>query len=345
MSRSPGGRRRAEVGRFKTLEQFVLEQQHRFPHATGAFTRLLSSIGVAAKVVNRDIRRAGLLDVLGETGETNVQGEVQQQLDAIAHLEFVEALKAGGECRLIVSEEHDELIPLHPTGSDGQYAVYLDPLDGSSNIDVNVSVGTIFSIFRFPDEVEEPLEEAALRPGTEQVAAGYVVYGSSTMLVLTTGSGVHGFTLDPTLGEFLLSHPEIRIPESGVFYSIDEGNSESFGEGLQRFLQWLHRRDEQTGKPHKTRYVGSFIADFHRNLLKGGIYMYPATADYPQGKLRLMYEAMPMAFIAEQAGGLASDGRRRILEINPEALHQRIPLYIGSPALVRRAESFLASER
>ncbi|MEM1054619.1 MAG: class 1 fructose-bisphosphatase, partial [Bacteroidota bacterium] len=323
-------------------EQFVLDQQDARPDATGAFSRLIRDLSVAAKVVNSYIRRAGLLsDVLGETGETNVQGEVQQRLDAIAHAEFVESLRLGGECALIVSEEADEIVPLSPRG-DGRYVVLLDPLDGSSNIDVNVSVGTIFSVYRLR-EGEDASMEAALRPGREQVAAGYVIYGSSTMFVYTAGDGVNGFTLDPAVGEFMLSHPNLRTPSWGRFYSIDEGNAAAFSSGLARFLHWMeHEQDEPS--TYKTRYVGSFITDFHRNLLKGGLYMYPATAVYPEGKLRLMYEANPMAFIAEQAGGLASDGERRILDLAPESLHQRIPLYVGSRETVERAESFLRED-
>jgi fructose-1,6-bisphosphatase I len=330
--------------RFATIEQFILEQQSRFPEATGAFSRLIRDLSLAAKIVSRDIRRAGLLDITGASGTTNVQGEVQQKLDAIAHAEFEKALRLGGEVALLVSEEADELIQLHPPGSRGRYAVLLDPLDGSSNIDVNVSVGTIFSVFRLPDGVNEPAEEHALRPGTEQIAAGYVVYGSSTMLVFTSGQGVHGFTLDPTLGEFLLSHPDMRIPEDGQYYSLDEGNSESFSPELRRYVAWLRDPAPHTGKPHKTRYIGSFIADFHRNLRGGGIYIYPATKLYPEGKLRLMYEANPMAMIVEQAGGLASDGSRRILEIQPKSLHQRTALYIGSRRMVERAEKVLRGE-
>jgi fructose-1,6-bisphosphatase I len=336
--------RHTMAGRLPTIEQFILEQQSRFPEATGAFSRLIRDLSLAAKIVSRDIRRAGLLNVTGRSGTTNVQGEVQQKLDAIAHAEFEKALRLGGEVALLVSEEADELIQLHPRGSRGRYVVLLDPLDGSSNIDVNVSVGTIFSVFRLAEGVTEPTEREALRPGTEQVAAGYVVYGSSTMMVFTTGDGVHGFTLDPTLGEFLLSHPDLRIPEDGRYYSIDEGNSESFSPELRRHVAWLHRPDPATGQPHKTRYIGSFIADFHRNLLGGGIYIYPATKLYPEGKLRLMYEANPMAMIVEQAGGRATDGARRILDIHPEALHQRTALYIGSRTMVERAEAALRGE-
>lgn len=331
----------ARTARFATIEQFILEQQSRYPDASGAFSRLIRDLSLASKIVSRDIRRAGLLDVQGESGVTNVQGEVQQKLDAIAHDVFERALRLGGEVALMVSEEADELIPLQPEGSRGRYVVLLDPLDGSSNIDVNVSVGTIFSVFRMADGATRPTEADALRAGREQVAAGYVVYGSSTMLVFTSGEGVHGFTLDPTLGEFLLSHPEMRIPEDGRYYSIDEGNSESFSRELKRHVEWLHSPDPATGQPHKTRYIGSFIADFHRNLLEGGIYMYPATRLYPEGKLRLMYEANPMAMIVEQAGGLASDGERRILDIAPQALHQRTAVYIGSRRMVERLERAL----
>jgi fructose-1,6-bisphosphatase I len=341
---SPDG----ELGEFKTLEQFILERQDAFPHSTGAFSRLLRDISLAAKIVNRDMRRAGLTDVYGTTGETNVQGEVQQKMDALAHREFVQALRRGGECCLIGSEEHAEAIPLSTLSEegDGEYIVLLDPLDGSSNIDVNVSVGTIFSIYRLPDEYdkEEPSPEAALQPGTEQVAAGYVVYGPSTTLVYTTGNGVNGFTLDPSIGEFLLSHPNLETPSRGRIFSINSGYRHSFGDGLRAYLDWLQQQDPETNRPAKTRYIGSFVSDFHRNLLKGGIYVYPATDGSPEGKLRLMYEANPMGFIAEQAGGAASDGHTRILEKSPEKLHQRTPLFIGSREMVRRAEAFVQGE-
>jgi len=334
----------AELGDFKTLEQFVIERQDRFPHSTGAFSRLLRDIGLAAKIVNRDMRKAGLIDIYGDTGETNVQGETQQKMDALAHREFVLALRRGGECCLIGSEEHAEAIPMSTAAEgDGKYIVLLDPLDGSSNIDVCVSVGTIFSIYRLPEGYDkpEPDIEAALQPGSEQMAAGYVVYGSSTMLVYTTGHGVNGFTLDPSIGEFLLSHPDLKTPDRGRIFSINAGYYHSFEKGLRNYLDWLQDTDAETDRPAKTRYIGSFVSDFHRNLLKGGIYMYPATEGNPEGKLRLMYEANPMAFIAEQAGGAATDGRMRILEKSPQKLHQRTPLFIGSKQMVRRAEAFL----
>ena len=341
------GSLQSDLSDFETLEQFIIEQEDRFPHSTGAFSRLLRDISLAAKIVNRDMRKAGLIDIYGSTGETNVQGEVQQKMDALAHREFVTALRRGGECCLIGSEEHAEAIPLDTSSEgDGKYIVLLDPLDGSSNIDVCVSVGTIFSVYRLPDayDKDEPEVEAALQPGTEQIAAGYVVYGSSTMLVYTTGNGVNGFTLDPSIGEFLLSHPNLKTPKRGRIFSINAGYYHSFDEGLREYLDWLQVHDPDTNRPAKTRYIGSFVSDFHRNLLKGGIYMYPATKSSPEGKLRLMYEANPMGFIAEQAGGLASDGHHRILEKTPKKLHQRTPLFIGSEEMVRRAEAFVQGE-
>ena len=341
------GSLQSDLSDFETLEQFIIEQEDRFPHSTGAFSRLLRDISLAAKIVNRDMRKAGLIDIYGSTGETNVQGEVQQKMDALAHREFVTALRRGGECCLIGSEEHAEAIPLDTSAEgDGKYIVLLDPLDGSSNIDVCVSVGTIFSVYRLPDayDKDEPEVEAALQPGTEQIAAGYVVYGSSTMLVYTTGNGVNGFTLDPSIGEFLLSHPNLTTPKRGRIFSINAGYYHSFDEGLREYLDWLQVHDPDTNRPAKTRYIGSFVSDFHRNLLKGGIYMYPATKSSPEGKLRLMYEANPMGFIAEQAGGLASDGHHRILEKTPKKLHQRTPLFIGSEEMVRRAEAFVQGE-
>jgi len=334
-------------GRFPTLEQFIIEQQDRFPHSTGAFSRLVRDLSVAAKIVNRDIRRAGLLDIFGATGEINVQGEVQQKLDLLAHTEFVRALRRGGECCLIGSEEHAEGIPINVRSeSEGKYIVLLDPLDGSSNIDVNVSVGTIFSIYQLPEgfDLEEVSVDAALQPGVNQLAAGYVIYGSSTMLVYTTGDGVYGFTLEPSIGEFLLSHPRMQIPKQGTLYSINEGNYVSFAPGLKQYIKWMQSEATDPKRPFSTRYIGSFVADFHRNLLKGGIYIYPATDKNPNGKLRLMYEANPMAFLVEQAGGLASHGSGRILEKQPTMLHERTPLYIGSEVMVQRAEAFLSGE-
>jgi fructose-1,6-bisphosphatase I len=346
MDQNKNGAPVSDIGHFKTLEQFIIEHQEQFDHSTGAFSRLIRDISVAAKIVNRDMRRAGLVDIAGTTGEVNVQGEVQQKMDMLAHTEFVRALKRGGECCLIGSEEHAEAIPISTNDdSDGQYIVLLDPLDGSSNIEVNVSVGTIFSIYRRPEDHPEATLESALQPGVKQVGAGYVIYGSSTMLVYTTGTGVSGFTLDPSIGEFLLSHPNICIPREGKIYSINEGYYNSFELGLKKYIKWMQRDDPETNRPYSTRYIGSFVADFHRNLLKGGLYIYPATAKNPRGKLRLMYEANPMAMIVEQAGGWASDGYQRILDKTPQALHERTPLYIGSADMVGLAEAFLQGRR
>lgn len=330
-----------------TLEQFIVDRQGEFDGATGAFSRLLRDISVAAKIVNRDVRRAGLLDILGNSGEINVQGEIQQKLDLLAHEEFLSALTRGGECCLIGSEEHAEAIPIE-TGvgaEDGKYIVLFDPLDGSSNIDVNVSIGTIFSVYRLPEGVSKPTLEHALQAGTKQVAAGYVIYGSSTVLVYSTGCGVHGFTLDPSIGEFILSHPNIRVPEQGKIYSINEGNYHSWGEGVKKYIKWVQQEVPEDARPYTSRYIGSFVADVHRNMLKGGIYIYPADSRSPKGKLRLMYEANPMAFLIEQAGGRATDGHQRILDIQPEALHERCPVFIGSVKMVDQLEEFLKAER
>ncbi len=333
-------------GALETLEQFIIEREAEAPGSKGQFSRLLRDIVVAAKIVDRDVRKAGLVDLYGETGDINVQGEVQKKLDLLAHEEFVRALRRGGEVCLIGSEEHAEAIPLLFEECQGKYVVLFDPLDGSSNIDVNVSIGTIFSIYRIPDDhVGHVSIESALQCGRQQVAAGYVVYGSSTMLVYTTGSGVNGFTLDPSIGEFLLSHPGIRTPENGRMYSVNEGNYNSWEPGLKEYVKWMQMEDAATDRPYTTRYIGSFVADFHRNLMKGGVYIYPANARNPQGKLRLMYEANPMAFIVEQAGGRAETGAGPILDVEPRALHDRTPVYIGSPVMVADACAFLAGER
>jgi fructose-1,6-bisphosphatase I len=329
------------VGSLKTLEQFIIERQEEIPGSTGQFSRLLRDLALAAKIVDRDVRKAGLVDIFGEAGTENVTGDHQKKLDVLAHREFVRALRRGGECCLIGSEEHHEAIPLQTGAESGRYIVLLDPLDGSSNVDVNVSIGTIFSIYRLPAGATHPCAEHALQPGREQVGAGYVVYGSSTTLVYTTGNGVNGFTLDPSIGEFILSHPNIQTPAAGQIYSINEGNYRSWGEGTKRYIKWMQEEDEATGRPFTARYIGSFVADFHRNLLKGGVYIYPTDLRSPEGKLRLMYEANPMAFIVEQAGGRASTGNSRILDVEPTALHQRTPVYIGSPDMVDRAEAFI----
>ena len=329
-----------------TLGEYIVKTQSEHPSATGELTSLLSSIRRAAKIVNREINRAGLVtDIIGgSNGSENVQGEVQQKLDVFANDKFKAALEARGEVCGIASEEEDYFVCFDSAKrSDAKYVVLMDPLDGSSNIDVNVSVGTIFSIYRRISEPGTPVVmEDFLQPGVNQVAAGYVVYGSSTMLVYTTGNGVHGFTYDPSLGSFCLSHENIRIPEEGRIYSINEGNYIKFPEGVKKYLKYCQEQDEATKRPYTSRYIGSLVSDFHRNMLKGGIYIYPSGTNAPNGKLRLLYECNPLAFLAEQAGGRASDGYQRIMEIKPTELHQRTPYFVGSTAMVEKAESLMA---
>jgi fructose-1,6-bisphosphatase I len=310
-----------------TLDRFIMRNEADFPFATGELSQLLRDIALAGKIVNRDINRGGLSDISGQFGSQNVQGEHQMNLDVIANIRFIRALKNGGEVCAIISEEDPELLP---TGNNkAKYVVAIDPLDGSSNIDSNVSVGTIFSIYRRLTPMgTEPNINDALQKGRMQVAAGYILYGSSTMLVYTTGRGVNGFTYDYSLGEFFLSHPQIKTAVSGDTYSCNEGYTDDFPASIQQYL--LKCREKRlTG-----RYIGSLVADFHRNLLKGGVYLYPSTNKNPEGKLRLMYECFPLAFIIEQAGGIACDGKGRILDIMPASLHQRSPLYIGSTKMV-----------
>lgn len=327
----------------KTLIEFIHEKQADFPYASGEFSRLLNDIGIAAKIVNREINKAGLADILGFEGTSNVQGEDQKKLDVFANTEFIKALKNGGQACAIVSEENKDIVTFdNKLSNKGKYVVAMDPLDGSSNIEVNVSIGTIFSIFRRRSEMGTPgTLDDVLQPGIEMVAAGYVIYGSSTMLVYTTGNGVNGFTLDPSVGLFLLSHPEMKIPDGGSIYSINEANYIYFPEGVKEYIRYCQEDDPDTLRPYTTRYIGSLVSDFHRNLLRGGIYMYPGTKKMRHGKLRLLYECSPIAFLAEQAGGKASDGFRRILEIVPESLHQRTPLFVGSSHMVEKAEHFM----
>lgn len=315
-----------------TLEQYIIESEQQFPFATGEFSQLLRDIGLAAKIVNREVNKAGLVDILGFTGDVNVQGEQVQKLDMFANETFVEALSVGGQVCVIGSEENDDVIPVtNPQSRGAQYVVLIDPLDGSSNIDVNVSIGTIFSVYVRKSPPGQPgTMEDCLQKGTEQVAAGYVIYGSSTMLVYTTGHGVNGFTLDPSIGEFLLSHPGMKVPETCNIYSLNEGNYRRFEPGLKEYLRHIKGKYDPNVRPYAARYIGSLVADFHRNLLRGGVFMYPAFVDKPEGKLRLLYEANPMAFLIEQAGGVATNGKERILELEPEALHQRTPLYMGN---------------
>jgi len=327
----------------KTLGQFIIEKQADFPYAKGELSRLLRDIGIAAKIVNREVNKAGLVDILGDAGSTNVQGEGQKKLDVYANEQFISALTSGGECCIVASEEEDEFVRIEsPVSKNARYIVCIDPLDGSSNIDVNVTVGTIFSILRRKSTEGSATLDDVLQKGTEQVAAGYIIYGSSTMLVYTTGKGVNGFTLDPSIGEFCLSHPEMKIPEDGVIYSINEGNYVHFPEGVKKYIKYAQVEDPVTNRPYTSRYIGAMAADIHRSLIKGGIYIYPTTSASPKGKLRLLYECNPMAFIIEQAGGTASDGYNRILDIEPTELHQRVAIFIGSPKMVKKAEEFMA---
>ncbi|MBF8302025.1 MAG: fructose-1,6-bisphosphatase [Candidatus Dadabacteria bacterium] len=327
----------------ETLDEFVIRKQDELPYAKGELSRLLRDIGLAAKIVNREVNKAGLVDILGTTGAINVQGEEVKKLDVYANKRFIAALKLGGECCGIASEENKDFIVIHDEISkNARYVVALDPLDGSSNIDVNVSVGTIFSIYRRASSGGTCILEDFLQKGSKQAAAGYIVYGSSTMLVYTTGHGVNGFTLDPSIGEFCLSHPNMQIPKAGKIYSINQGNFISFPEGVKEYIRYCKQEDKTTNRPYSLRYIGSMVADIHRNLISGGIFIYPATKDAPRGKLRLLYECNPMSFIVEQAGGRATDGFKRILDIEPKELHQRTPIFIGSEEMVLKAEEFMS---
>jgi fructose-1,6-bisphosphatase I len=323
-----------------TIERHFIQQQKLYPEVNAEVTDLLNDVALAAKLVRREVVRAGLADILGLVGTTNVQGEEVKKLDMFANEQIINAIGQHGRFAIMGSEENDSVI-IPPRNESGNYVLLFDPLDGSSNIDVNVSVGTIFSIYRIKndDPCKASLEDC-LQCGHRQVAAGYVIYGSSVVMVYTTGHGVHGFTYDPTVGEFLLSHENIVTPESGKYYSANEGSWAQLNDGTKRFLDYIKDEDPATGRPYSTRYIGSLVADFHRNLLTGGVFVYPATKKHRQGKLRLMYEANPLAFICEQAGGRATDGKRRILDICPDELHQRTPLYIGSSKDVQLAEEF-----
>lgn len=316
-----------------TLDRFIKNNQDQFQYASGELSQLLRDIALASKVVNREVNKAGLIDIMGPMGSQNTAGDEQQKLDVLANIRFTRALSKGGEVCALISEEAENYVDLN---NQGKYVIAIDPLDGSSNIDVNVSIGTIFSIYRRKSPIGMPIqEEDILQPGREQVAAGYILYGSSTMLVYTTGHGVNGFTYEHSLGEYFLSHPDMCMPEDGKVYSINEGPSNSFAEPVKQYVQYC--KDSK----YTARYIGSLVADFHRNLLKGGIYIYPATGKDKNGKLRLMYECNALAYVAEQAGGKASDGVGRILDINPKDLHQRTPFYVGSRLMVEKAESFI----
>jgi len=332
------------MSKLTTLVDFIYEKQADFPFATGELSRILSSISLASKMVSRDVRQAGLVDhILGAQGVDNIQGEAQQKLDLVADTAFINAFEQGGDVCGIASEENDDFLAFPSDHAQkGKYVVLFDPLDGSSNIDVNVSIGTIFSIYRriSPEGTPATLDDM-LQAGTEQIAAGYVLYGSSTMLVYTTGKGVHGFTLDPSTGEFCLSHPDMKMPERGRLYAMNEGNINTCEPGLKAYIAYCQSNDNDYNTPYSGRYIGSLVADFHRNLIKGGIYIYPAIPASPEGRLRLLYECNPLAFLAEQSGGLATTGRKRILEIKPSSLHQRIPYFVGSKSMVEKAMSLL----
>ncbi len=326
----------------KTLIEFINDKQADFPYASGEFTRLLNDIGIAAKLVNREINKAGLADINGYFGTQNVQGEDQKKLDVFANDCFLAAMRHGGMVCAVASEENDELYTYDSAFSQkGKYVVAMDPLDGSSNIEVNVPIGTIFSIYRRISESGSGTVNDLLQQGNRQIAAGYVIYGSSTMLVYSTGHGVNGFTLDPSVGLFLLSHPDMTFPEGGNIYSINEANYIYFHEGVKQYIKYCQQDDPATLRPYTTRYIGSLVADFHRNLIRGGIYIYPGTKKNPNGKLRLLYECNPIAFLAEQAGGKASNGYTRILDVQPTELHQRVPLFVGSKAMVEKAEEMM----
>lgn len=323
-----------------TLEQFIVDQQALYKDAKGSLSKIFRALELAAKIVNRDVRKAGLVDILGNNGTSNIQGEEQKKLDVIANEVFINALARCGEVCAVVSEEDDDVTWI-PECADQKYIVAIDPLDGSSNIDVNASIGTIFSVYRRADSSKAPVLEDCLQQGKHQVASGYFIYGSSTMLVYTTGVGVNGFTLDDGIQEFCLSHPDIRIPEHGKIFSVNEGNFSEFPEGVKDYIHFCKESDKATNRPYGARYIGSLIADFHRNLLKGGIFIYPPTAKAPNGKLRLVYECNAMAFIVEQAGGKASTGTQRVMDVQPNELHQRVPLFIGSLTMVDQALAML----
>ncbi|MDY0630226.1 class 1 fructose-bisphosphatase [Pasteurella multocida] len=328
----------------KTLGQFIVEKQAEYPNAKGELSGILSSIRLVAKVIHRDINKAGLTNnIIGTSGAENVQGETQMKLDLFAHNTMKQALISREEVAGFASEEEENFVAFDTErGRNAKYVILTDPLDGSSNIDVNVAVGTIFSIYRRVSPIGPPVTlEDFMQPGNRQVAAGYIVYGSSTMLVYTTGNGVNGFTYDPSLGVFCLSHENIQIPANGKIYSINEGQYLKFPQGVKKYIKYCQEEDKATHRPYTSRYIGSLVSDFHRNMLKGGIYIYPSATNYPNGKLRLLYEGNPMAFLAEQAGGMASDGYQRILDIQPTELHQRVPLFLGSKEMVEKAQDFM----
>jgi fructose-1,6-bisphosphatase I len=332
--------------KIQTLDEFTIQQMRNFPHATGELSGLLRDMGLASKRVHVEVNKAGLVDILGDAGTMNVQGEEVKKLDVFANNQFMGVLQHGISCAGIGSEEMDEIVVFDDEISNkSKYVCLFDPLDGSSNIDVNVSIGTIFSVFRRVSELGKPAtQEDFLQPGINQVAAGYVIYGSSTMLVYATRRGVNGFTLDQSIGEFTLSHPDIKCPDTGKIYSVNHGNFFQYQEPVKKYVTACQKKDKNTGGPYTQRYIGSMVADVHRNLIKGGIFMYPGTTDKPKGKLRLLYECNPFAFIVEKAGGKATNGEMRILDIQPTSLHQRTPFFIGSKGMMEELEGYLEAK-
>ena len=326
----------------QTLGEFIIENQTSFKYTSGELSRLINSIRLAAKVVNHEVNKAGLVDIIGAAGDTNIQGEDQQKLDVYANDKFIQTMTNRNIVCGIASEEEDHFVAINSQDENNQnkYIVLIDPLDGSSNIDVNVSVGTIFSIYRRVTPVGTPVTmDDFLQKGNQQVAAGYIIYGTSTMLVYTTGDGVNGFTLNPAIGTFYLSHPNMRFPEDGKIYSVNEGNYSHFPQGVKNYIKYCQM--EEGDRPYTSRYIGSLVSDFHRNMIKGGIYMYPKSSKKSDGKLRLLYECNPMAYIAEQAFGKASNGFQRVMDIQPTELHQRVPFFCGSKNMVEKAEEFM----
>jgi fructose-1,6-bisphosphatase I len=333
------------IPRLMTLERHILEGERLHPEATGEFSSILNNIALAAKLVWREVTKAGLVNILGTTDRMNISGDIIKKLDVFADQTVFRAMDHGGHLCVMASEENEDLLQIPDGYQKGKYVLIYDPLDGSSNIDANVTIGSIFSIFQRVTPSGTGTEVDVLQKGDRQVAAGYILYGSSMMFVYCTGHGVHGFTLDPSVGEFLLSHENIRVPEKGSIYSVNEGNTCRWEPGMRRYIEFLKEEDTARGRPYSSRYVGSLVADVHRTMLYGGIYCYPGDTKNPQGKLRLMYECNPLAFLVERAGGAASNGHKRIMEIAPDALHQRTPLFIGSKEEVKLAERFVSGER
>ncbi|MGA2624655.1 MAG: class 1 fructose-bisphosphatase [Bacteroidota bacterium] len=331
--------------KFMTLERFINEQERMFPNATGTFSGLLHDVSLAAKLVWREVSKAGLVNILGTTDRMNVSGDVIKKLDEFADETIYKAMDHGGHLCVMASEENEDILHIPDKYPEGKYVLLYDPLDGSSNIDANITIGSIFSVYRRVSPGGKGTQEDCLQPGCKQVAAAYIIYGSSTVFVYSTGRGVHGFTLDPTVGEFLLSHESIMIPKKGRIYSMNEGNVFNWDDGMRRYLHYLKEQDKMTGRPYSLRYIGTMVGDAHRTLLYGGIFAYPGDKQNPEGKLRLAYECNPVAFIIEQAGGMASNGKQRILDVKPTSLHQHTPVFLGSEEDVRLCEEFLQGKR